>query len=194
MKQSRSTSFVKSVISTGVGFGLSLLAQWLLLPIIFGVPISFGGNVLFAVIMTVISIGRGYVLERIFEVLWPRIKLSPFMEAAIAERVRQIHSEGWSVEHDDACPRGELAWAGACYAIGDVPVGVPLNEQDRAEFGVQYWAVSGRTLWRWEPEWWKPADYRRDLVKACALIIAEGEKFDRRKTVRKPQLSADRGR
>ena len=32
---------------------------------------------------------------------------------------------------------------------------------------------------------WKPAGFRRDIVKACALIVAEGEKFDRQRRPRK---------
>ena len=34
-----------------------------------------------------------------------------------AERKRQIEVEGWTAEHDDYHPPGELAQAGACYAL-----------------------------------------------------------------------------
>ena len=33
--------------------------------------------------------------------------------------------------------------------------------------------------WPWAPEWWKPSSYRRNLIKAGALIIAEIERLDR---------------
>jgi len=35
--------------------------------------------------------------------------------------------------------------------------------------------------WLWGPEWWKPSsdDPRRDLVKGCALLLAEIERIDR---------------
>jgi hypothetical protein len=33
--------------------------------------------------------------------------------------------------------------------------------------------------WPWAPELWKPANARRDLVKAGALILAEIERLDR---------------
>lgn len=82
----------------------------------------------------------------------------------LAERRRQINSEGWTPSHDDAHGDGSLAKAAACYAFG------------------QPW-VSGRqeavTIWPWAPGWWKPKDQRRNLVKAGALILAEIERLDR---------------
>jgi uncharacterized membrane protein (DUF485 family) len=164
MKQSKVMSLVESVINIVVGFGISLAAQIYFLPLL-GVQISLSQNITFALIMTVISIARSFVLRRVFEALHIRRPLSPFMQAVIAERFRQIEGEGWSTEHDDAHAPGELARAGACYA-------------DRA-------GLPGRSRgdlparWPWSWEWWKPAGFRRDLVRAGALIIAEGEKFDR---------------
>jgi len=168
MKQSRSISLLKSVISTAVGFALSLLLQWLILPLLLGVPVPLAANLTFAAIMTAVSIGRGYLLERFFEMMGWRVRLSPFAMAVLAERQRQQDVEGWSAEHDDAeHPSGELARAGATYAYhaGAEP-GLPPN------------------MWQWSRDWWKPAGYRRDLVKGAALIVAEGDKFDRN---RKPK-------
>lgn len=72
------------------------------------------------------------------------------------ERRRQIEVEGWTPEHDDEHEGGELAHAAACYARG--------SSSD----------------WPWDMSWWKPGrDYRRRLVKAAALIIAEIERLDR---------------
>ncbi|HNP65489.1 MAG TPA: hypothetical protein PKH39_16265, partial [Woeseiaceae bacterium] len=34
----------------------------------------------------------------------------------LAERLRQISDEGWSLEHDDKHSNGEMAQAAACYA------------------------------------------------------------------------------
>lgn len=172
MKQSRLASWIESVTSTAVGFSISLFAQWLFLPML-GVSITLAQNITFAVIMTVISIGRGYVLRRIFEHFGIRTKLSPFMQAVIAERRRQIEVEGWSHEHDDRHDMGELASAGAAYA-GCAGVSDENNKQPPPG-------------WPWERDWWKPDGFRRDLVKACALIVAEGEKFDRNRK-RKPAL------
>lgn len=80
----------------------------------------------------------------------------------LAERQRQITAEGWTPEHDDEYQHCEMAVAAACYimAADDPRADVP-------------------ELWPWPPEWWKPTDVRRDLVKAGALILAEIERLDR---------------
>ncbi|APO53479.1 hypothetical protein LUI11_15410 [Bradyrhizobium diazoefficiens] len=168
MKQSKIMSLVESVINIAVGFGISLAAQMYFLPLL-GVTVSFRQNLFFALIMTAISIARSYVLRRIFEALHIRRPLSPFMQAVIAERFRQIEQEGWSTTHDDAHPVGELAAAGSCYAI--MPTWRRRADDD---FGPE-----PPMVWPWSFEWWKPQDNRRDLVRAAALVIAEGEKSDR---------------
>ena len=81
------------------------------------------------------------------------------------ERKRQITTEGWTPEHDDAHTTGELAIAAGCYAIGSQLSG----ERDR---------VFAR-YWPWHKAWWKPDTARRMLVKAGALIVAEIERIDR---------------
>lgn len=94
----------------------------------------------------------------------------------LAERKRQVESEGWTPEHDDAHAKGEMASAAGVYAL--------------AAGSYDYrWVLIGRTpndylaaalkLWPWEPNWFKPKDRRRDLVKAGALILAEIERLDR---------------
>lgn len=134
-----------------------------------GVEIAFHQNLIFALIMTVISIARSFTLRRVFEALRICRPLSAFAQAVIAERFRQIETEGWSFEHDDAHWQGELARAGAAYArMADIN----SAHQDRS-------ALLPPVFWPWSKEWWKPTGFRRDLVKACALILAEGEKFDR---------------
>jgi hypothetical protein len=163
MKQSKSMSLLESGINIGVGFGISLGAQMVFLPMI-GVPINHTQNFIFALIMTVISLARSFVLRRLFEALHIRVPLSPFMLAVAAERRRQVDVEGWTPEHDDAHRLGELSRAGAAYAVF-TPA---LSDQ----------------IWPWDKAWWKPTGFRRDLVKAAALIIAEGEKLDRSKTKR----------
>lgn len=165
MKQSKVMSLIEAVVSIMVGFGISVAAQAFFLPLL-GVQISWHANLSFAVIMTVISIARQFIMRRIFEALHIRRPLSAFVQAVVAERFRQIEQEGWSVDHDDHHHRvGELACAGATYAQH---AGIPL---------VQGWHPPAP--WPWSQDWWKPTGFRRDLVKACALIIAEGEKFDR---------------
>lgn len=169
-RQSRLHSLVESIVNIAIGFGISLAAQALFLPML-GVQVSLSQNFVFALIMTAISICRSYLLRRMFEALHIRRPLSPAMNAVIAERFRQIEQEGWSHAHDDSHAPGELSAAGGCYAIsgtgGERPMlgGVPNQ-------------------WPWSASWWKPQDFRRDRIRAAALIIAEIERHDRTKVKR----------
>lgn len=82
-----------------------------------------------------------------------------------AERIRQVKAEGWTPEHDDTVTKtGCLATAAACY----------LLESDAYPN-----AGHPPPLWPWAAGWWKPKDYRRDLVRAGALVVAELERLDR---------------
>lgn len=165
MKQSKFMSLIESMVNIAVGFGISVTAQAVFLPLL-GVEISLHANLSFALIMTVISIARQFIMRRIFEALHIRRPLSPFMQAVIAERFRQVEGEGWSKEHDEKYPPGVLARAGASYAVH---AGAAKGE---------YLPV----YWPWDADWWKPQGFRRDLVRAGALVIAEGEKFDNERT------------
>lgn len=84
-----------------------------------------------------------------------------------AERRRQIEAEGWTPEHDDRHSGGELAAAAAAYAFYNT----------EAESGQP--AAIELFPTNWHPDWWKPKDRRRDLVRAGALIVAEIERLDR---------------
>lgn len=175
MKQSRGTSLWKSLISTAVGFGVAVIANALVLPW-FGYTPTLSENLMLTTIYTVISIARGYALERLFEALGWRTRMSPFALAVLAERQRQILSEGWTAEHDDDHDYGALARAGAAYAAHAT---VHFEAQDTRPSiikGVWQHAIA---IWPWDKSWWKPTGFRRDLIKGAALILAEGERFDR---------------
>ncbi|WP_225903487.1 hypothetical protein [Enterobacter oligotrophicus] len=91
--------------------------------------------------------------------------LSQAATDVLAERRRQVTSEGWTPEHDDQYDDGELIDAAACYA------------QDSS-----LWDCVGEppSDWPWSDEWWKPSkNMRRNLIKAGALILAEIERRDR---------------
>ena len=164
LKQSKLMSWVETCLNTGIGFIIAIATQVLVFPL-FGYSPPLSTNLQIGLIFTVVSIVRGYVLRRAFEFLHIRRPFSPFMLAAIAERFRQIEGEGWSLDHDDDHRAGELAQAGACYA----------------RYAGSDYTVKGSSPhgWPWDGDWWKPAGFRRDLVRAAALILAEGEKFDR---------------
>jgi hypothetical protein len=170
MKQSKLMSWVETCLNTTIGFAIAMATQILVFPL-FGFAPPLSTNFKIALIFTVISIVRGYVLRRAFEFLHIRRPLSAFMQAVVAERYRQIEQEGWSYDHDDEHDVGELARAGACYARC---AGQPIGSGDPV-LNHGYLSME----WPWSSEWWKPAGFRRDLVKAAALILAEGEKFDR---------------
>lgn len=87
-----------------------------------------------------------------------------------AERLRQVEAEGWMPEHDDAHSHGEMAQAAACYALNAGGIGADWPDGIR----------NGSALfWPWDGSCWKPTTSRRDLVKACALGLAEIERLDR---------------
>lgn len=64
--QSRSSSFWEAVISTFVGFFLSMVIQNFWITPAWGLQLSAGDNFIITMIFTVASIARGYVLRRIF--------------------------------------------------------------------------------------------------------------------------------
>lgn len=100
----------------------------------------------------------------------------------LTERRRQIEAEGWTPEHDDAHKAGSLGRAGGFYA---------LNAGAAMWYGTHDTSICDTAPdgWPWAPEWWKPANARRDLVKAGALILAEIERLDREATKLQPPKS-----
>jgi hypothetical protein len=104
---------------------------------------------------------------------------SQAMKDVIAERQRQILSEGWGPGHDDEHTSREIALAAQCYTahytgrawlLEHYPDGLARYQ---AENLPRDWPDS------WADTWWKPKDPRRDLVRAAALIVAEIERLDR---------------
>lgn len=166
MKQSRSTSLLKSAISTAVGFAVAMAANAMVLPL-FGFHPNLIENLQITCIYTVISVVRGYLLERAFEAFGWRTRMSAFALAVLAERQRQASQEGYSVEHDDDLKNRELGSAGCAYVRkAGLNLPHPPNE------------------WPWGSDFWKPYSFRRDLVRGCALIIAEGERHDRNRSTK----------
>ena len=79
----------------------------------------------------------------------------------LAERERQIKAEGYDTKHDDEHNHRELSAAAACYADAFGP-----DDQCPA-------------CWPWGTEAWNPKDYRSNMVRAAALLLAEIERLDR---------------
>lgn len=84
---------------------------------------------------------------------------NPAILDVIAERQRQQSVKGFSTQQDDTYIGGELAAAAISYIE-------PMEAGD-------YWPAD------WHDDSFRPSDYRRNLVKAGALLIAEIERIDR---------------
>lgn len=99
--------------------------------------------------------------------------LSKAAQDVLAERERQVSGEGWTTAHDDGHDSGELAAAASAYALYAADELHPHSQGDG-----QY-KHHAPNLWPWHPNWWKPTDPRRALVKSAALALAELERHDR---------------
>ena len=100
--------------------------------------------------------------------------LSEFGALVINERRRQGEEEGWTADHDDEHVWGELAKAGAAYAIHDTDATV--EDPD--------WGPDQTFPW---PEWDKrdKHEVKRRLVIAAALLWAEWDRINRREAKKK---------
>jgi hypothetical protein len=65
MSQSRKGSIAEALMNTAIGFAINYTANLLIFPL-FGMHISLANNFLMGIIYTGISIGRSYVLRRVF--------------------------------------------------------------------------------------------------------------------------------
>ncbi|MCR4300227.1 MAG: hypothetical protein NUV51_01315 [Sulfuricaulis sp.] len=110
--------------------------------------------------------------------------MSKATDDVLAERQRQMEAEGWTPEHDDEHDPGDLAAAGASYALNAADQLNPYSQGDAKNAMPMCWPD-------WSIEWWKPKNPRRDLVRAAALLIAEIERLDRA-ALKTPNVLADR--
>lgn len=93
------------------------------------------------------------------------VEMMQGLELILAERKRQIEVEGYTPEHDDIYPIGELEKAGLAYE---------KSAAMERETGTPYLVAPG--CWPWRASWWKPkGGILRQLAKAGALYAAEGE-------------------
>ncbi len=66
MKQSRFMSLVESAANVAVGYGVAVMTQILIFPI-FGLQTTLAQNLQMGAIFSVVSIGRSFILRRLFE-------------------------------------------------------------------------------------------------------------------------------
>jgi hypothetical protein len=65
MSQSRRHSLIESCVNTAVGFGVAIISQLLIFPL-YDIHIPFESNLGISAWFTAISVGRGYVVRRVF--------------------------------------------------------------------------------------------------------------------------------
>lgn len=173
MKKPKWVSTFDALGNTAFGFGLAILAQSIFWPLL-GFEISSSQNFISVGIMTALSFARNFSWSRFMEAIHVRTPLSAGMTAIIAERERQKTEEGWDAARDLEHAEGELAAAGASYAL-----------------------YAGKTMapppifFPWPDRWWKHTDFRRNLVKAGALIVAELDRFDAERKMKKAAVKAE---
>jgi hypothetical protein len=180
--QSKWGSFIESVQNTAIGFGIQTVATYYLAPWFHMHP-SVGDALGYGLVMTVISVARGWCVRRWHE--YRRNKNTPpdfayIVEELATERVRHISGEGYTLEHDDEHVDGEIAAGAAAYClaaanridgIGAVQVNATAIPGTRVD------AI--RKAWAWGMGSFKPTTARRNLIKAGAMIIAEIGRIDR---------------
>lgn len=81
----------------------------------------------------------------------------------------QLSHEGWTPEDGDPRHPGDLALAAAAYAVA----GSSEDDSDGTA------PALSRLLWPWSAAELKPHDYRCNLVRAGALVLAELQRVER---------------
>lgn len=66
--QSKTWSLIESITNIAVGFGVALMAQIVVFPL-FDISIAMNQNLQIALIFTMISLCRSYLLRRVFNAL-----------------------------------------------------------------------------------------------------------------------------
>lgn len=66
MRQSRRLSLVEAAANVALGYGLALLAQALLFPLL-GLAVTLAQSLQIGLAFTLLSLARAYVLRRLFE-------------------------------------------------------------------------------------------------------------------------------
>lgn len=112
------------------------------------------------------------IADEIFNNKENTLQVSAAATDVIAERQRQITDEGFTPEQDDKYDREELVSA----AISYIRLATIWKDKDPD----CYRKSSAPMSWPWSPEWWKPTNPRRDMIKGIALLIAALERRDRK--------------
>lgn len=66
MKQSRLMSFVEAIVNVAVGYGVAVVTQILIFPLL-GLHTTLGQNLAMGGVFTIVSLARSFLLRRLFE-------------------------------------------------------------------------------------------------------------------------------
>jgi hypothetical protein len=66
MKQTRLESFIEAGTNTIIGFGINYLANLVIIPFVFGVPLNLKQNLIAGTFFTIVSVIRSYTIRRYF--------------------------------------------------------------------------------------------------------------------------------
>lgn len=72
--QSRLESLIEAILNCMIGFGISFLANAVVLPIV-GLPVTISQNIIIGLALTVVSVARQYALRRFCQSHLARLKL-----------------------------------------------------------------------------------------------------------------------
>jgi hypothetical protein len=86
----------------------------------------------------------------------------------LAERVRQIDEEGFTLEHDRGHHPGSLALASGSY----------INTAIDQLFGTHHLPTEKPDTWPWQREAWRPGTARENLIKGLAIGLAVLDRID----------------
>jgi hypothetical protein len=86
----------------------------------------------------------------------------------LAERVRQIDVDGFTIDRDLRLHPSELALASASY----------VNTAVDQLHGRDWPPAKHPDTWPWQREAWRPGDARANLVKGAAILLAAIDRID----------------
>ena len=66
--QTRKFSWIESLVNTSVGFIISFLIQIAIYPALH-IPVKFSQNIIITTVFTIVSILRGYLVRRMFNLI-----------------------------------------------------------------------------------------------------------------------------
>ncbi|HHG5326055.1 TPA: hypothetical protein ACPWPG_001447 [Pseudomonas aeruginosa] len=100
-------------------------------------------------------------------------------DAANDRRKSAHYCRGWNACLDELARLNGMTVSEGLLRRIVTPALTSSDAQDRIGALEELRALLVSLAWPWDEQWWKPSTARRDMVKACALALAEIERLDR---------------